>query len=93
MKYSSIAQAYEKIEETTKRLEKTFIISKFLKTVSGENLKQTILLLQGKVFPQSDERKIGVASRLVLKAISQATVFITTHLAFRFQVEDLSIEV
>ena len=73
MDYKKLVQTYEELEKTTKRLEKTFIISKFLKTISEENLKPTVLLLQGKVFSQSDERKIGVASRLVLKAISQAT--------------------
>ncbi|MBW2996261.1 ATP-dependent DNA ligase [Candidatus Woesearchaeota archaeon] len=73
MKYKDLVEVYEDLEKTSKRLEKTYIISEFLKTISETALKETALLLQGRVFPQWDERKIGVASRLVLKAISQAT--------------------
>ena len=73
MDYKKLVDVYQELEKTTKRLEKTFIISEFLKTVPEANLQETVLLLQGKVFPDWDERKIGVASRLVLKAINQAT--------------------
>jgi len=73
MKYEELVEIYEKLESTTKRLEKTFIISKFLKKISKEDLSVNVLLIQGKVFPNWDERKIGVASRLILKAINKAT--------------------
>jgi len=73
MQYSKLVEIYEKLEATPKRLEKTFIISKFLKNIKEDDLESTILLLQGKIFPEWDERKIGVASRLVLKAINKAT--------------------
>ena len=65
MDYSKLVSIYQELEKTTKRLEKTYIISEFLKKASGEFLQETILLLQGKVFPDYDERKIGVASRMV----------------------------
>lgn len=68
-----MVEIYKKLEETTKRLEKTFIISEFLKTIPKEDIGEIVLLLQGKLFPDWDERKIGVASRLILKAISTAT--------------------
>ncbi len=73
MEYIKLVEVYQKLESTTKRLKKTFIISEFLKKINEEELHTTILLLQGRVFPQWDERKIGVASRLVLKAINKAT--------------------
>jgi DNA ligase-1 len=73
MEYIKLVEVYQKLEATTKRLEKTYIISEFLKAVPEENLQQTILLLQGLVFPVWDERKIGVAASLVLKAINKAT--------------------
>ncbi|GAG35891.1 unnamed protein product, partial [marine sediment metagenome] len=73
MEYIKLVDVYQRLESTTKRLEKTFIISEFLKTIKEEELQTTIILLQGRVFPQWDERKIGVASRLVLKAINKAT--------------------
>lgn len=73
MKYSKLAELYEKLEATTKRLEKTHIISEFLKDVPEDDLDVVCLLIQGSIFPSWDDRKIGVASRLVLKAISLAT--------------------
>ena len=73
MEYTKLVEIYQKLEETTKRLEKTHIISEFLKTTDIENLPIITLLLQGKLFPSWDENKTGVASRLILKAINTAT--------------------
>ena len=73
MEYIKLVEMYQTLEETTKRLKKTFLISEFLKTTPKEDIGNITLLLQGKVFPTWDERKIGVASRLILKAISTAT--------------------
>jgi len=73
MRYGKLVELYEKLESTSKRLEKTFHISEFLKKTSVDDIPTVVLLMQGKVFPDYDERKIGVASRLVLKAINVAT--------------------
>lgn len=73
MKYMKLVKIYEELEKTTKRLEKTHILAEFLKTIDIENLPIITLLLQGKLFPSYDENKIGVASRLILKAINTAT--------------------
>lgn len=73
MDYDAIVEVYDKLEKTTKRLEKTWIISRFLKSVRPESLAEVILLLQGTVFPSYDERKLGVADRLVIKAINVTT--------------------
>ncbi len=73
MEYMALVDVYRKLEGTTKRLTKTYIISEFLKKTPVDDISSVVLLLQGKVFPSWDERKIGVASRLVLKAINKAT--------------------
>lgn len=41
-----------------------------MKEVPSEDLSKVVLLIQGRVFPSFDNRKIGVASKLVLKAIN-----------------------
>jgi len=64
---------YVELEATTKRLEHTHIISEFLKDVSLDDLGNTILLLEGRVFPRWDEREIGMASKMMLKAINVAS--------------------
>ncbi|HLD04672.1 MAG TPA: ATP-dependent DNA ligase [Candidatus Nanoarchaeia archaeon] len=72
MDYLELAKVYEQLEKTSKRLEKTFIVSEFLKSIPKDKVDQIILLLQGRVFPAWDETQLGVASKLVIKAISIA---------------------
>lgn len=73
MRYLELVGIYQELEHTTKRLEKTDTLVKFLKSASKSDLKEIIYLLQGKVFPLWDERKIGMSSKLMLRAISSAT--------------------
>lgn len=73
MKYSVLTKIYQELESTSKRLQKTKILSDFLKKTPDSDLDHVYLLVQGKVFPAFDERKIGVASKLVIKALSVAT--------------------
>ena len=73
MKYINLVEIYQRLDSTTKRLEKTYFISKLLEETPLEDLSRITLLLQGKIFPPWDERKIGVASRMVLKSINLAT--------------------
>jgi DNA ligase 1 len=73
MEYSTLVEFYEKLENTTKRLEKTFITSQLLQETKESDLKQVIYLIQGRVFPVYDPRELGISTRLVIKAISQAT--------------------
>lgn len=73
MDYEELAEVYEALGQTSKRLEKTFILSGFLKICPKSDLKSIAYLLQGRVFSASDERTIGVSSRSMLKAIAKAT--------------------
>ena len=73
MDYLELCEVYEKLEKTSKRLEKTDTVSKLIEKTPAEDLDTVSLLLQGRVFPPWDERKIGFAARTVVKAINQAT--------------------
>jgi DNA ligase-1 len=70
MLYSKLCEAYEKLGSTTKGLEKTTILSEFLKEVVEE--PETIYLIQGKFFADYDERESGISEQLAIKAISKA---------------------
>jgi DNA ligase-1 len=72
MRYLKLAELYESLSSTTKRLEKTEILSKFLKELS-ESDRGVLYLLHGNIYPEYDQRKIGISSQLVIKAISKAT--------------------
>ncbi|MBD3260035.1 DNA ligase, partial [Candidatus Woesearchaeota archaeon] len=73
MKYEKLVQVYEEIEKTSKRLEITKHIADLFQKTPAEDLGMIIALLQGRLFPASDERKIGVASQTVIKAVTIAT--------------------
>ncbi len=71
MRYQTLAEAYEQLESVSSRLEKTKQLADFLQKV--DDLPRVLLLLQGRVFMPGDEREIGVASQLAVKAIVVAS--------------------
>lgn len=73
MLYLELCGVLEKLESTSKRLEKTYLISEFLKKVPSQDLDKVVLFLTGRIFPFWDERKLGFSDSLVLKAINIAT--------------------
>jgi len=73
MRYKLLTDIYQQLESTSKRLQKTKILSDFLRNVPESEIGPVYLLVQGKVFPDYDERKIGVAAKLVIKALRVAT--------------------
>jgi len=73
MEYSLIAQAYEKMEETTKRLDLTAYLVELFKATPLEILDKVVYLTQGKLYPDYMGVEIGVADRLALRAIANIT--------------------
>ncbi len=69
MDYKELVETYNALDNTSKRLEKTNIISKLIKKTGKEDIIEVIYLLQGIVFPIWDERKIGMGSKLAAKAL------------------------
>src|SRR3989304_7755880 len=72
MKYKELAEFYEEASATTKRLEKTEILAKFLKKLKNSD-REVMYLLLGDIYPEYDERKIGISEQTAIKAISKAT--------------------
>lgn len=70
MDYLKLAEVYNRLEKTTKRLEKTEIIADFLKRLKDKDIQPIVYLLEGLVFPQNDPRKLGMSSQLVIKVIA-----------------------
>ena len=73
MQYSALVKVYETLETNSKRLTKTYHIAELLKKTPADDLNVITLLVQGRIFPTSSEEKIGVASQIVIKAISKST--------------------
>jgi DNA ligase-1 len=72
MNYKKLAEVYEDLSATTKRLEKTDILSKFVKTLREAD-KDVMYLLIGSVFPEYSEKRIGISNQLAIQAISKST--------------------
>jgi len=72
MKYSLLADVYEKLENISGKLEKTHIISKLLIETPKELLPKIVLLIEGRVFPSWSEEELGVANQLMIKAIAKS---------------------
>ena len=73
MKYSLVADAYEKIEATTKRLEMTDYLVEFLKKTPKDVIDKVAYLTQGKLYPDFVGIEIGVAEKLAIRAAARAT--------------------
>ena len=73
MRYAALVDAYEKLEATTKRLEMTDLLVALLKDVPKAELERVVYLTQGRVFPDYAGIELGVAEKLAIRAIAQAT--------------------
>ncbi|MBC7131113.1 ATP-dependent DNA ligase, partial [Candidatus Bathyarchaeota archaeon] len=71
--YSEIADAYEKIEATTKRLEMTDFLVELLKKTPKEIIDKVVYLTQGKLYPDFVKLEIGVAEKLAIRALARAS--------------------
>ena len=72
MKYSKLCELYDSISGTTKRLEKTDILAKFLRSLDNSD-KGALYLLLGEIYADYDEKRIGISDQLAIKSIAKAT--------------------
>jgi DNA ligase-1 len=73
MDYALIADSYEKIEATTKRLEMTDLLVDLLKRTPKEVISKVVYLTQGKLYPDFMGVEMGVAEKLAIRAIARAS--------------------
>jgi len=72
--YAVIADAYEKIEATTKRLEMTDLLVNLLKDPETKPvIDKVVYLTQGKLYPDFEGVEMGVAEKLAVRALALAT--------------------
>lgn len=70
MRYSELCRVYEELQAEPSRLKKTEILSNFIKKIEKP---EHIYLLQGRIFPDYDERETGISQQLTIKALSKAS--------------------
>lgn len=69
MKYLEIVSYYEKLESTSKKLEKQHILSELYSECSSDELETVVMLSMGII---STENELGIAKELIKKAIAKA---------------------
>ncbi len=72
LEYSVLADFYEKIEATTKRIAMTEYLVALFKRAPIEVIDKVIYLTQGKLRPDYEGVELGVAEKLAMRAIAQA---------------------
>jgi DNA ligase-1 len=72
MRYSELADIYEQLEKTSSKLKKSDIIAKVLKAAPADLLPKLVNLFYGSVFPPWAIEEVGVADKMVIKAIAKA---------------------
>jgi DNA ligase-1 len=73
MDYSAIAEVYEKLGQTTKRLEMTDILVAFLKGCPPQLVEKIVYLTQGRIYPEFVPLELGIADRLIIRGIAKAS--------------------
>jgi len=73
MEYLKLAEVFENIEGTRKRLEMTDMLAELFSQTPVEEIEMVVRLTQGKLAPDFEGIEVGIAEKLALKAIYEAT--------------------
>ncbi len=73
MKFSVLADTFERMEKTKKRLALTDFLVDLFKNTPNELVAKVVYLIQGKLRPDFDGIEIGVAEKLVIRAVYRST--------------------
>jgi len=73
MEFLIIAEIFERMENTTKRIELTNILVELLKKIPKKIIPNAVYLLQGNIRPNFEGVELGVAEKLAIHAISKSS--------------------
>jgi len=75
MEYLVLAEVYERLESEPSKLKKAEILANLLREAEDGELEKVVLLMRGTVFPGYMQMELGIADKMVIRAISRATGF------------------
>ena len=73
MEFSILADSFDKMESTRKRLELTQYLVELFERTPHEVISKIVYLLQGKLRPDFEGIELGVAEKLAMRAISKSS--------------------
>ena len=73
MLFETLAETFERLENTSSRIQLTAILTDLLKKADPDDIDKVVYLAQGELWPQwKGEPEIGVGEKLLIKALSLA---------------------
>ena len=87
MKFSVLAETLEKMEKTTKRLELTQLLVDLFEKTPPEIVSKVVYLIQGKLRPDFEGVEIGVAEKLVIRAVYRSTAIATKKIEDAYRID------
>lgn len=83
--YLDMANVYERLEAISAKLEKTDILAKLFSQTPPDFLYKVVLLACGRAFPKWAPQEIGIANKMMIKAIARATGFKPSMIVEKFK--------
>ncbi|HQN76179.1 MAG TPA: DNA ligase, partial [Methanomassiliicoccales archaeon] len=73
MLFRELADTYERLEATSSRLEMTDILAEAFRRFEPSEIRMAVYLTQGQLYPDFNPLKLGMADKMILKAIAFAS--------------------
>ena len=73
MKFVELANAFEQIDATTKRLEITDLLVDLIRKTPKEEIRRVVYLLEGKLYPDYEGIELGLAEKLLLRVAAEVS--------------------
>jgi DNA ligase-1 len=73
LQFHEVADVFEKIEGTTKRLEMTGLLVELIRRTPKDEISKVVYLLQGKLYPDYVGVELGLAEKLLIKAAAEVS--------------------
>ena len=85
MRFEPVAEAFDQIEKTTKRLDMTLQLAALFQKTPAEDMQEVIYLLQGRLAPAYENIETGLGEKFVIQAIGKATGYSKEDVDKRFK--------
>src|SRR5687767_15647499 len=71
MRFRRLVEIFERIENSSKRLEMTQLVLEMLKEVPERLVDKAVYMVQGKLYPDFVGVELGVAEKLTMRAVAR----------------------
>jgi DNA ligase-1 len=85
MDYCRLVSIYDSLGRASSKIEKTRILAEFFRETPPPDLGKVVLLVQGRVFPRFSSHELGIAARMMIKAVSKFMGFPSGEIEDRFR--------